>query len=218
MRFLTGVAIAMACGTLVSAHAPEGGGQLPVRRVWASFADSASLTSHQRETLELEAQEIWAAFDVEITWTSTPPEPVDDRDFYVMISVDAVPPTTRPTPADPALGKVLFVPVLGHYRQMIYASTERTRSFMRRSASSINPMMIDRLLGRALGRVVAHEMGHLLLGTTSHAIDGLMKPSFSARDLLLETRRHLTLPPALVAGLPPALPSAAPAPANADER
>jgi hypothetical protein len=33
-----------------------------------------------------------------------------------------------------------------------------------------------------LGRVIAHELGHVLLRTTAHAQDGLMRPSFGEHD------------------------------------
>lgn len=39
-------------------------------------------------------------------------------------------------------------------------------------------------LGRALGRILAHEIGHLLLGTSRHQRRGLMRATFSAGDLV----------------------------------
>jgi hypothetical protein len=38
-------------------------------------------------------------------------------------------------------------------------------------------------LGRALGRVVAHELYHVLAGTTAHAAGGLAKATHNFRDL-----------------------------------
>ena len=40
------------------------------------------------------------------------------------------------------------------------------------------------LLGRALGRVMAHELYHVLLRTTNHGRDGLARPVQSSADLL----------------------------------
>jgi hypothetical protein len=40
-----------------------------------------------------------------------------------------------------------------------------------------------------LGRAIAHELGHLLLGTLRHAADGLMRATWSSADL----RRNLAL-------------------------
>src|SRR5689334_24237725 len=45
----------------------------------------------------------------------------------------------------------------------------------------------DVFLGRALGRVIAHEVGHFLLGTP-HAPAGLMRPSFVPQDLVEPSR------------------------------
>jgi hypothetical protein len=38
----------------------------------------------------------------------------------------------------------------------------------------------ERRLGVVLGRALAHEVGHYLLGTHTHARHGLMRPHFSA--------------------------------------
>jgi ubiquinone biosynthesis protein UbiJ len=44
----------------------------------------------------------------------------------------------------------------------------------------------DELLGRAIGRVMAHELYHVLLRTTSHGGQGLAAPSQSVAELLSE--------------------------------
>jgi hypothetical protein len=38
-------------------------------------------------------------------------------------------------------------------------------------------------LGTLLGHVVAHELGHLLLGTNAHSDTGIMRPHWNERDL-----------------------------------
>jgi hypothetical protein len=42
----------------------------------------------------------------------------------------------------------------------------------------------DELLGRALGRVAAHELYHMLLRTMEHGREGLARPAQSSSDLL----------------------------------
>ena len=42
------------------------------------------------------------------------------------------------------------------------------------------PIVAERRLGIVLGRALAHEIGHFLLGTHTHASRGLMRPHFDA--------------------------------------
>lgn len=56
-------------------------------------------------------------------------------------------------------------------------------------------------VGRALGRVLAHEVGHVLLAVRDHQTRGLMRPTFGAKDLLEPQRRFYTLSPAEVTRL-----------------
>jgi hypothetical protein len=44
----------------------------------------------------------------------------------------------------------------------------------------------DRRLGRALARVVAHELYHVLANTTRHSSDGIARPRLSKDDLVAE--------------------------------
>ena len=42
----------------------------------------------------------------------------------------------------------------------------------------------EEVLGRAVGRVLAHELYHILVSTARHSSQGVAKPSYSAQDLL----------------------------------
>src|SRR4029453_1899411 len=48
-------------------------------------------------------------------------------------------------------------------------------------------------VGLALGRVLAHELGHVLLATRSHQARGLMRPTFSGEELLTGVRERYGL-------------------------
>jgi hypothetical protein len=52
-----------------------------------------------------------------------------------------------------------------------------------------NAKLTDKEFGRALARVLAHELYHFLTQSTSHATQGLEKPAFSRADLLLDGLR-----------------------------
>ncbi|HYK90156.1 MAG TPA: hypothetical protein VE398_15380 [Acidobacteriota bacterium] len=46
----------------------------------------------------------------------------------------------------------------------------------------------DQTCGRILGLAVAHEIGHVLLGSNSHSSQGIMRPQWYIQDLQLESR------------------------------
>ena len=50
------------------------------------------------------------------------------------------------------------------------------------------PDVDDRVYARALGRVLAHELGHLLLRLNGHRDRGLMRSAFSHRSLITRGR------------------------------
>jgi hypothetical protein len=45
--------------------------------------------------------------------------------------------------------------------------------------------------GRALGHVIAHEIGHLLLGTGRHSARGIMTPDWGRREMMLAAQGRL---------------------------
>ncbi|MGH9322870.1 MAG: hypothetical protein ACRD3V_23665 [Vicinamibacteria bacterium] len=55
------------------------------------------------------------------------------------------------------------------------------------------PKVDEIALGTALGRVLAHELGHLFLRLNGHREVGLMKPSFSHRALVGKSDRSFRL-------------------------
>ncbi len=56
-----------------------------------------------------------------------------------------------------------------------------------------SPRVDEEALGTALGRVLAHELGHLFLRLNGHRKNGLMKPSFSQRALVGKSDRAFRL-------------------------
>ena len=63
------------------------------------------------------------------------------------------------------------------------------------------PALGETLLGRALGRGIAHEVGHYLLASSQHANEGLMRPHVLPDDLLTFRARDYALAPAAVRSL-----------------
>ena len=70
---------------------------------------------------------------------------------------------------------------------------------------------VDRVLGLArnlqidhsilLGRTIAHEIGHLLLATSTHGVTGLMREVWSREELLGDQADHWALQPVEIAAI-----------------
>jgi hypothetical protein len=58
------------------------------------------------------------------------------------------------------------------------------RSFIQRELLGADARQRARTLGRALGRVVAHELYHIFAKTTHHGVDGVARESYTVRDLV----------------------------------
>ncbi len=89
----------------------------------------------------------------------------------------------------PALGRTEISG--GRVMPFVHIFCNEVRAFV--PAVSKTPQ--DQVYGRALGRVVAHELYHALLSTVEHAHAGIARSVQSARDL---TREKLTLDPASI--------------------
>jgi hypothetical protein len=133
-------------------------------------------------TLEAEATRIWIRHGIDLTWKQpvpatcpmTVPVVVDEREL-LKLAGGAI---------DSALARTVF---LGR-SQTIYVSAPRAFAMLsqlnQRNMVLNNGGDRDFRGGTLLGRVVAHELGHVLLTTTAHSQKGLMRPVFGLRDVL----------------------------------
>jgi hypothetical protein len=63
---------------------------------------------------------------------------------------------------------------------------DRVRESIKTALRPADYKRADLLFGRALGRVVAHELYHMLANTTKHGKSGVAKDTLSARQLVAE--------------------------------
>ena len=61
---------------------------------------------------------------------------------------------------------------------------DRVRSSLRRAVSGGDHTRFDIVFGRAMARVLAHELYHVLAGTESHSAKGVAQRAFSGSDLI----------------------------------
>jgi len=66
----------------------------------------------------------------------------------------------------------------------IHVDCERVRTFLQTTLLGYRPKDRERAYGRALGRVLAHELYHVFADTPKHAARGVAKEKFSVEDLL----------------------------------
>lgn len=142
-----------------------------------------------------EAGRIWATAGVRLTWTLAP-APIDLADSHT-VTVVVRRALKRPATVAAVPSKGHAMPLLGQVRfgedgqpaSFIEVSFEAIMglvmagSHMDRPVAKLPVFLQGVLLGRGLGRVVAHELGHWL-GGRGHVQEGLMKPMFDDRDLV----------------------------------
>ena len=70
----------------------------------------------------------------------------------------------------------------------IVLAVERARELLREAARrargfTLQPEVVERLLPQALGRALAHELGHFLLASRAHSRTGIMREALHPDDL-----------------------------------
>ena len=91
---------------------------------------------------------------------------------------------------DQPLGRTQVVD--GEVLPFVEVECGRVQAFLHSSLWGGQNQNSDLALGRALARVLAHELYHVLAGTTAHSGSGIAKPALSGRDL---SSSHLEFAP-----------------------
>jgi hypothetical protein len=140
-----------------------------------------SLPAAARAPLLDEATRIWRSQGVTIDWLSTTaPLRATNRSLRVLV-IPRRGPVARQNESL-AVGELLG-PGKGHAVAIVsIEAAERLVEEARPPGFPLLAPMDHRRLGLVLGRAVAHEIGHYLLDTPTHARHGLMRPRFDARE------------------------------------
>ena len=146
-----------------------------------------------------EAAAIWAPYGVAIRWTddTANPDRCRSADSSVAVQVDNAPRrhwTARSLTLGTTRVSILRagpVPI-----RLDYAAVDRLLGSL--TADTLGRVVGRQQLapsdvGRALGRVLAHEVGHVLLAGSGHRRKGLMRASFVPSELVDYRRRTYTL-------------------------
>jgi hypothetical protein len=155
-----------------------------------------------------EAEAIWRAAGFTLLWRidrKAAAQPIDAPPCYVsslhvVIGAGRAADAGRRQATSVALGWIVFDN--DSPESEIYLSLDNADVYMTTSRAVIG--LVDRmpiaeretLLGRAMGRALAHELGHYLLASKFHTGRGLMQATHTATDFFSFERRAFVVDPA----------------------
>ncbi len=142
---------------------------------------SSNLTAMSRQALISEAERIWRREHIHIEW-ARPGHTVEHPDAPLRVLVVTRP--QLPAGASREWPVAELIPEAAPRALAIasIAGAQRVVDEAMRSASAQANAPNDYRLGLVLGRAVAHEIGHFLLATGTHAESGLMRASVESRE------------------------------------
>lgn len=156
----------------------------------------SSITSHRISSdLKEEAVTIWRPYGVRLEWLDADAPVAAAHALAVEVWVERDRARRNPTEWSAVLGRVDLNPEAEDWLKIrvSFDATERALTQWRTGRSSMNGVVLDREMGRALGRVIAHEIGHVLLGPPHHDRTGLMRAVLPANELSEADRRPFRL-------------------------
>lgn len=172
-----------------------------VSTVTLQLVDRVRLPSEARAEMMRETIEIWRAAGVDVTWSKLPAAgtartaemtalaAMEPSHPHVMVIVTHdMPEALMYAPAGArVMASILFIEnrptkLIAAYPAEVQRLLESARTDAR--ALTERPAALrHRLMGRVLGRAIAHELGHFLFGSSDHAPTGLMRARHRVDDL-----------------------------------
>ena len=136
-----------------------------------------------------EAGDILSASGVPLDWRILGEDgPETDRDMVVMTFRGACryqEATPGSTPGNTGAGPLGFTRMVdGEVQPFGEVNCERVAELVRRAMSGNDGARGELLFGRAMGRVVAHELVHMLTRSGRHGAEGVEKPALSGGQLI----------------------------------
>lgn len=137
-----------------------------------------------------ETDAIWGPTGITFTWRRvTSPESASGSRLKVAIENRRLKAATGRT----ALGWIMFTD--GNPETSIHLSIAGAEDLLasRETVEDTVPANEQRLIERALGRALSHELGHYLLASKAHTLHGLMRASWPPRQIFATARNGFEL-------------------------
>jgi len=184
-----------------------GAGERTTAEIGIVLVNSATLSGRQLRAISTEAAAIWRPYGIGVGWLTTDQQ---SQDVRIIVRLPVSPPEKQTAGAlARPLGSVLFVNGIPDgvvtIRPEVVEAVTLAAGWNGRPLSDMPRALREDLAGRAIGRVLAHELGHYLLSQRGHAPRGLMRASFKGTELVAVDRRAFRLRSAEVAALGPRL-------------
>jgi len=203
----TGV-VALLASTIVAAGIPEASSSAAVPPMIVTVISSADMPPRLVAAVLAEADEIWRSAGVSFVWRRvapiTPAPQSVERDPYLSNTLRITIGNARGAGRGDGLlplGWIVFDDVRVP-EQEIYISQANAQALMESASAVVGivnqmpPSQRDTLMGRAMGRALAHEIGHYLLASKSHTDRGLMKAVLTAVELFQPGNSTFRIEPA----------------------
>ena len=141
-----------------------------------------------------EAASIWEPAGITFEWQRVASA---DAGRKSQLTVTIENPRDEHATLEAPLGWISFV--AGTPDRWIHLSQASAEELIRRTPTALDTTLgaHERLVGRALGRAFAHELGHYLLKSKAHTPLGLMRAKWPSEQFLSVGRRGFELPPDL---------------------
>jgi len=185
------IVASLAVGLIAVSGATDLPSNLPPLRI-VVVTTPAMNRSFADDTLT-EAARIWRAAGLTIEWRSgVAPAPGEESSDVTVTFDDGPTPSTN---GNATLGWIAFsgpdAPIPD-----IHLSRGNAAELMTRTASTRDAPIVwqEFLLSRALGRALAHELGHYLLRSRAHEPTGLMRAARPSTDFFSPSRAGFALP------------------------
>jgi hypothetical protein len=183
--------------TLENAAAePDEGGPIPIQ---VGLCDTTGLTSVELDEVRAEAAGLFSPGGVEILWSDsdvscTEERPAQGPPYATAYILDALLPSIQAFFPSHNGSNVMAV-TLGRDSQgpgpMIHVSRNAVEEIARVPSGNL----ARRIVTRALGRVLAHELAHRFLSSEGHSKNGILKAVLTRDDLIYASPDTLALSP-----------------------
>lgn len=191
VRSAISVMVVLATTALSGGVLTAAGAKAPFYSLTASLSIAADLSDESRRVLISETQRIWERVGVRLIW---PTDASADAGAPLRVLVIARPQgksdKERWTVGElvPQTGQraLAIASIAAAERVVVEADLRRLQLLGSRESEEYR-------LGLVLGRAVAHEIGHYLLSTRTHADRGLMRASIDSREFADPTARTFAL-------------------------